>query len=188
MAKKDLDALKEEMKSPQMGSRSTVCSEASSGVGLGGSGTLARPPALASQYSKIFIPREMEFTGWVTDYKKCSHLGLTDAEVSNFIRDLQRMMPDPFHKHIDWDHTRTEQGTWPTKTFVNMWFKNETNLATMTGLLEIVKEELKKIHYKLRGQEGLGKKGNEPAEEALGEGPCVVLQMPRRSGRKMNLR
>ena len=51
MAKKDLDAFKEGMKSLQRRSGSTVCSEASTGVGLGGSGTFARPLALASRFS-----------------------------------------------------------------------------------------------------------------------------------------
>ena len=48
MVNKDLDALKEEMKSRQMGSGSTVCGEASTGAGLGVSSTFGRPPALAS--------------------------------------------------------------------------------------------------------------------------------------------
>ena len=48
------------------------------------------------------------------------------------------MVPDQFHKYIDWDQTRTEQGTWPTKTIVNMWSKNETNMSTMIGMFEIV--------------------------------------------------
>ena len=73
MAKKDLEALTEEMKSLQRRSASTVCSEASTGVGLGGSGTFARLPASASRFSEIFIPRKMEFKGWLTDYKKCSY-------------------------------------------------------------------------------------------------------------------
>ena len=89
----------------------------------------------------------------VTDNKKCSYQGLTDTKVSNFIRDLRKMVPDQFHKYTGWDHTRTEQGTWPSKTFVNMQFKNETNLATIIGLPEIVKEEIKKGPYKLHGQE-----------------------------------
>ena len=49
--------------------------------------------------------------------------------------------------------TRTEQASWPTKKIVNMWFKNDTNLATTIGLLRIVKDELKKIPYKLHDQE-----------------------------------
>ena len=72
------------------------------------------------------------------------------------------MVPSEFHKYIDWDQTRTEQWNWPTKTFLNMWFRNDTNLATMIGLLEIVKHELKKIPYKLHDQVGLDKIGNDP--------------------------
>ena len=94
MVQKDLDILKEVIKSLQMGSGSTVCSEASTGVGLGSSDTFAWPPALASPFSEIFIPRKMGFKGWLTDYKKCSYQGLTATEVSNFIRDLQKMVLD----------------------------------------------------------------------------------------------
>ena len=58
MVPKDLEVLKEEMKSLQRRSGSTVCSEASTGVGLGGFGAFAGPPAYASQFSDIFIPRK----------------------------------------------------------------------------------------------------------------------------------
>ena len=54
---------------------------------------------------------------------------------------------------IDWDQNWGEQGTWPTKTFVSVWFKNETNMSTMIGMLEIGKNGLKKVPYKLHGQE-----------------------------------
>ena len=118
---KNLAALKEEMKNLKMGSGSTVCSEASTGVGLGASGTLARPPALTSRNNEISIPRKMELKGWITDYKRCSFQGLTANKVTNFFGDRQQMVPNEFHKYIDWDKTRTEQGTWPTKTFVNVW-------------------------------------------------------------------
>ena len=63
------------------------------------------------------------------------------------------MAPDQYQKYIDWDQTRTEQGTWPTKTIVSMWFRNDTNLPTLVGLLDIIKTELKKEPYKLHGQE-----------------------------------
>ena len=62
-------------------------------------------------------------------------------------------MPDQFHKYIDCDQTKTEQGNRPTKTFVNMWFKNDTNMATLIVMFGIVENELKKIPYTLRGQE-----------------------------------
>ena len=106
MVQKDFDVFKEEMKKNlQKGSGCTVCSEASTGVGLGGSGTFA------TRLNDIFLPRKMEFKGWVTDFKQCSHQGLTGSEVANFIKDLHRMVPDQNQKYIDWDQTRTEQGT-----------------------------------------------------------------------------
>ena len=63
LVSRDLDLMKEEIKNLRMESGSTVCSEASTGVGLGASGTFVRPPALASRYNEIFIPRKMEFKG-----------------------------------------------------------------------------------------------------------------------------
>ena len=59
--------------------------------------------------------------------------------------DLEKMIPSQFHQYTDWDHFRKVQGNCPTKTIVNMWFKNETSLATMIGLLKVVKEELKNV-------------------------------------------
>ena len=57
----------------------------------------------------------------------------------------------PTHKkYVDWDQTKTEQGTWPTKIVVNMWFSNEANLAARIGLLDTVRTERKKKPYKLR--------------------------------------
>ena len=61
MVKKDLDALKEEMKCHLVGSGSTFCSEASTGVGLGGPGTFAGLRAFASWFNEICIPGKMEF-------------------------------------------------------------------------------------------------------------------------------
>ena len=73
--------------------------------------------------------------------------------MSDFIKDLHQMVPDHYKKYVDRDQTRTEQGTRPTKTMVNMWFSNDTNLPTRVGLLGIIKTELKKEPYKLRGRE-----------------------------------
>ena len=86
----------------------------------------------------------MEFKGGVTDYKQCSYQGLTETEVSTVIKDLHQMAPDPFKKFVDWEQTKSEQGTWSTKTMVSMWFSNEANLPSMVRLLDIIKEELKK--------------------------------------------
>ena len=91
-------------------------------------------------------PREkmMEFKGRVADYTRSSFQGITLDEVVLFIVNLQKMVPNEFHQYIDWNQTRTEQGNWPTKTIVNMCFKNETHLATMMGLLKVDQDELKK--------------------------------------------
>ena len=78
----------------------------------------------------------------VTDYKQCSYQGLADTEVSDFIRDLPKMLPDQYQKYINWDQTRTAQGTWPTKTVVNMWFRNETHIPMMIGMLDILKKRM----------------------------------------------
>ena len=100
--------------------------EASNGVGLDASGTFARPPALASGYNDIYIPRNMELKGWITDCTRSSFQGRTLNEVKLFTMDLQKMVPNELHQCIEWDLTRTEQGNWLTKTIVNVWFKNET--------------------------------------------------------------
>ena len=97
------------------------------------------------------------------------------TEVSNFIRDLQEMVLHQFHKYIDWDLTRKEQGAWPTKPFVNMWFNNETNVATMIGLLEILKRTQ---DHTLHGQVVSTRLEMSPIRKPIGKGPCFVLRRP----------
>ena len=65
--------------------------------------------------------------------------------------DLETMVPQQAQKWVDWDQTRKEQGTWPTKMMESMWFKNETNLVTMIDFLKIMKEEQEKAAYKING-------------------------------------
>ena len=65
-------------------SGSIVCSEDSTAVGKGASGTFARQPlCIAARCSEIFVTRKMEFKGWVTD---CT--GVTMDEVAAFLVDL----------------------------------------------------------------------------------------------------
>ena len=134
-----------------MGSGSTVWSEGSTGVGLGASGTFARPPALASRNNEIFIPRKMEFKGWTTDCTRSSFQGINE-EVMVFIVDLQKLILGQFHQYIDWNQSRKEQVR--PRRLSNMWFKNETNLATMIGLFKVVKERTEKT-YKIRNHRSL---------------------------------
>ena len=135
LVQNELAVMKEEIKNLKMGCGSTVCSEASTGVGLG-SGTFTWSPPLTSRWNGIFVPRRMEFKGWVTDYSKNCVQGITDDEVATLVSDLERMVPQEAHKWTDWDQTRKEQGTWPTEILVSMLFKNETNLVTMIYLLK----------------------------------------------------
>ena len=71
-----------------------------------------------------------------SDYRlqKSSIQGITDHEVLTQVVDLERMVPRQAHKWIDWDQ---EHRTWPTRTMVSMWFKNETNLVTMIEPLKV---------------------------------------------------
>ena len=94
----------------------------------------------------------MEFKVWVTHYSKSSFQGVTVDEVMKLLSDLERMVPQQAQKWIDSDQTKKEQGTWPRKIMVSMWFKHDTNLVTMIDLLEIMKNELEKAAYKIHGQ------------------------------------
>ena len=53
--------MKDELHNLKVGSGSTVCSEASTGMGLG-TGTFARPPPLTSRWNETFVPKKMEFS------------------------------------------------------------------------------------------------------------------------------
>ena len=78
----------------------------------------------------LILRKMMEFKGWVTDYSRGSIQGIT--------------VPEQAHKWIDWNQTRKEQETWPNKTMVSMWFKNQTNFVTMVDLLKIMEKTGKK--------------------------------------------
>ena len=89
-----------------------------------------------------------------------------------------------FHKHVDPDKTKKDQGNRSIKTFVDMCFKNETNMTTMIGILQIVKNEIKKCSKQIACPNDLDKIGNESLEDTLGEVQYIVLQRLQRSGRK----
>ena len=132
----------------------------------------------------MFVPRKKKFKGWVTDCTRSSFQGITLDEVMRFIVDLQKMVPNEFHRYIDWDQTRTEQGNWPTKTNVNVWFKNETHLATTIGLLNVVKDELKKELYKIHDQEVSARLEMGPQKKPLVKAHALFYKRPQSSGWK----
>ena len=171
LVQKELADMKDESKNLQMGSDSTVCSEASIGAGLE-FGTFARPPPLTSRWNEIFIPRKMEIKSWVTDHSEGNLQAITDDEVAK----LQQA-----NKWIDWDQTKKEQGTWPRNIMVNMWLKHETNLVTMIDLLKITRGELDKAAYKINGQHVKAKLEVSPLRRPKGR--CIVLQRTQRNER-----
>ena len=135
MVQNDMDALKEEMKNLKMGSGSTVCSEASIN---------------SHSISKSFFG----LGEWSSkDGQKITSSVVSKEWIQNFIADMEKMILERSHKYFDWEQTKSEQGPWPTKNMVSVWFRSETNLVVMIELLRIVKEELRKGHYTIKGSE-----------------------------------
>ena len=72
MVQNDSQTIKEKIRQLESGSGggSTVGSDASTAVGKGPNGTFARrPPGSGIRHKDFFVPRKMEFKGWVTDFK-----------------------------------------------------------------------------------------------------------------------
>ena len=66
-----------------------------------------------------------------------------------------------------------------------MWFKSETNLATIIELLRVVIDELKKKPYELKGQVVSARLEMSPKRKPLAkESSCVVLQRHQKQGRR----
>ena len=110
MVQNDLQTIEDKIRQLELGSGtgSTVGSDVSTAVGKGPSGTFARaPPGVAVRLNDLFLPRRMEFKGWVTATSSAGNQGLTDTEVPNFIQDLHRMVPDPQKKM--WIGTKEKQ-------------------------------------------------------------------------------
>ena len=82
-------------------------------------------------------------------------------------------------KYVDWEQTRTKQGTWPATFLVSVWFCNDANLPTRIGLLDVIRAELKNGLYKQKGQVVSSRLELSPKKETIGEGPCFILQRTR---------
>ena len=119
--------MKDEFKNLKMCSGSAACSEASTGVGLG-PGTFARPPPPSSRWIDAFFQGEYNSKG----HRKWRYSW------------IEKMVPQQAQRWIDWNQTRKEQGTWPRKIMVSMWFKHETSLTVMIDLLKVMWEEFDK--------------------------------------------
>ena len=68
--------------------------------------------------------------------------GITDMEITTFLDNHKKMVPQHAPKWFDWDQTRKEQGTLSRTIMVSMWFKHETCLIVMIDFLKMIKEEL----------------------------------------------
>ena len=56
----------------------------------------------------MFIPRKMEFKGWVADHSEGSFQGITDDAVAKLLNDFERLVPQHTQKWFDWDQTRNK--------------------------------------------------------------------------------
>ena len=174
--KDEENARQEEMKSLKIGNGRTVCSGRH----------LCKVPAFVSRYSEMFIPRKMEFKGWVTGYKKCSFQDSrpTRSRISSEI--YKRCCRVNFTSTLTGTKPGQKQGNWPTKTFVKMWFENETNMATMIGMLGIGKHELKKIPCKLHDEVVCAKFGNDPLRGSPWQRPMLCFTKVSKKWGEMN--
>ena len=64
LVQKEIGDMKDEIKNIEMGSSSTVCSEANTGVWLG-SGTFVDLPSMAARWADPWVPRKLEFKGGI---------------------------------------------------------------------------------------------------------------------------
>ena len=109
--------------------------------------------------------------------------GNNNGRSCKILVDLTQMIPLNAQKFVDWEITSTEQGNWPTKVLVSMWFKSETNLATIIELRRVVIDELQKKPYELEDQVVRARLEMSPKRKPLAkESSCVVLQRHQKQG------
>ena len=164
MVQNDLQTIEERIRQlePGSGSASTVGSDADTAVEKGLIGIFGRPPLGSGIRLNDFLPRKMELKKWVTDYEQCSYQGLTETEVEIY--------QGPARK-----------GTYQqrkTKTMVNIWFSNDTNLPTMIGLLDIIKRGTQEGAPQTSLASKLIQTGVEPEKKPLAKAHTFVLWRP----------
>ena len=98
------------------------------------------------------------------------------GSLAKVLVDLRQMIPFNAQRFVDWEQTSTEQEDCPTKILISMWFKSETNLATMVELLRVVKDELMKKPDEVKGQVVKARLELSHQKKKLHKGACFVLQ------------
>ena len=80
---------------------------------------------------KILIPRKVEFKGGMHLFHSQNIQGIPHSQVKTVLEDLEKMIPQDVRKWIDWEQTKSDQGPWPRKIMVSLWFKHDTGLTLM---------------------------------------------------------
>ena len=146
LVQKEPAIMKDEIKNLEMGSGSTVCSEA--GVRYSCSAT------------STFFSVERNFHSKENGIQRLGHRlfkewpsgsgGWRDNDILDFTwRKRCRNRPKD---GLIWTKTRKEQGRRPRKIVGSMWFQQEMSLTAMIDLLKMMKEEWDKAAYDINGQ------------------------------------
>ena len=145
----ELASMKEDIQTMKVGSNCTVSRAASTGIGLG-SGTHARQPLLASRWADSWVPRKLEFKGWSADWSTKHIQGIQDDQVKIVLKEIEAMMPTEVKQWIDWAQTKGNQGTWPKKTMVSLWFMHGTGKIMRVEILKMMRVELENKDYRVK--------------------------------------
>ena len=66
--------------------------------------------------------------------------------------DIKSAMGAEVQTKINWEHSKENQGLWPRKTMVNLWFDHGTGMGIMIETLKNVREVLTDKDYKVNGE------------------------------------
>ena len=65
---------------------------------------------------------------------------------------IEQMMPQEVRKWIDWEQTRSEQGPWPRKTVLSLWFIHDTALIMMLEIMNMIRDEMETAKLCVNGE------------------------------------
>ena len=101
-------------------------------------GLSAQPPTIfCGMWQSEWVPRKIEIKGWKTGLvEKTQIQGIQDDEATKIMDDISAAMVAEVKAKINWEHLKENQGPWPRKTIVNLWFGHGTEMGMMVQLLE----------------------------------------------------
>ena len=71
-----------------------------------------------------------------------SEKGVGQSSKKTVLGDLEKSMPQEVRKWINWEQTTNEQGPWPTRTMLSLWFIHDTGLMMMIEIMQLMRDEL----------------------------------------------